>query len=112
MKNTIHPDWYQEAVVTCVCGNTFTTGSTLETIQVDICNKCHPFFTGEMRFVDRQGRVDRFMEKMKAAQARQAQLQQKAQAKTKNDNVPAGPQKSYKEILGDQQKRLKAAKAA
>lgn len=111
MKNTIHPQWFTDATVTCACGNTFNTGSTVETISVDICNKCHPFFTGEMRFVDRQGRVDRFMEKMKAAEARKAAQAEKSQAKTKADTIPAGPQKSYKDILGEQQKRLKTVKA-
>lgn len=113
MKNAIHPQWFTDATVTCACGNTFTTGSTVEAITVDICNKCHPFFTGEMRFVDRQGRVDRFMEKMKAAEARKAAQAQKAQAKTSAaDTVPAGPQKSYKDILSEQQKRLKNVKTA
>ena len=67
MKQGIHPQWY-ECQVTCSCGNTFTTGSIESTLQVDICDNCHPFFTGEVRFVDRQGRVDRFLNKMKAAE--------------------------------------------
>ncbi len=108
MKTTIHPDWHTEATVSCACGNTFTTGSTLESIQVDICDKCHPFFTGEMRFVDRQGRVDRFMQKMQAAQDKQAAKSQKG----KKAGQPSGPSKSYQEILKDQQSRLKAVKQA
>lgn len=107
MKNNIHPTWYTDSVVTCACGNTFTTGSTLETITVDICSKCHPFFTGEMRFVDRQGRVDKFMQRMQAAQSKQA-----SSATTKKAAKPAGPTKSYQEILRDQQSRLKAQKQA
>jgi len=50
--------------VTCACGNTFTVGSTKQDIRVEICAKCHPFFTGEMRFVDTMGRVERFQKKM------------------------------------------------
>ena len=67
MKTNVHPTYYPEATVKCVCGNTFTTGSTLETINVDICSKCHPFFTGEMKFVDTLGNVDKFLKKQAAA---------------------------------------------
>ncbi len=63
MKATGHPTYYQ-AVVTCACGNTFTVGSTKQRIDVEICAKCHPFFTGEMRFVDTMGRVERFQKTM------------------------------------------------
>jgi len=67
MKATGHPIFYADAVVTCACGNTFTVGSTKQKISVDICSKCHPFFTGEMRFVDTMGRVEKFSQKMTAA---------------------------------------------
>ena len=59
MKEGIHPK-YQKAIVTCVCGNTFTTGSTKKELRVEICSKCHPFFTGKQKLVDAGGRVDRF----------------------------------------------------
>ncbi len=59
MKPGIHPR-YQEATVTCACGNSWQTRSTKPTLRVDLCNKCHPFFTGEQRIVDTAGRVDRF----------------------------------------------------
>lgn len=59
MKTGIHPTYYPEAQVICVCGNTFTTGATQEVIKVEICSKCHPFFTGEQRIVDTEGRVER-----------------------------------------------------
>lgn len=62
MKAQIHPQWHPEAEVTCACGNTFTVGSTAEKIHVVVCFKCHPFYTGESRFVDVKGRVDRFRE--------------------------------------------------
>lgn len=67
MKTKIHPKYYNDAKVTCACGNTFTTGSTLPEIKVDICSACHPFFTGEMKFVDTQGRVEKFQAKMDQA---------------------------------------------
>lgn len=63
MKTGIHPD-YVEATVHCACGNTFTTRSTKAAIRVDICSRCHPFFTGEQRLVDTGGRVERFMRRM------------------------------------------------
>ena len=66
----IHPKWYPKAKVTCACGHSFTTGSTKPEIQVEICAACHPFFTGEMRYVDTQGRVEKFQAKQKAAQER------------------------------------------
>lgn len=62
MKATGHPKYY-EATVTCACGNTFTVGSSKPTIEVEICSRCHPFFTGEMRFVDTMGRVERFQKR-------------------------------------------------
>jgi len=59
MKADIHPE-YIEAKVSCSCGNTFTTGSTKPVLKVELCSKCHPFFTGERRLVDTAGRVERF----------------------------------------------------
>ena len=59
MKADIHPD-YRLAIVQCACGNTFETRSTLENLHVEICGKCHPFFTGKQRMVDTAGRVERF----------------------------------------------------
>lgn len=60
MKTAIHPTYYDEATVTCVCGKTFVTGSTIPKIATEICSNCHPFYTGEKKFVDAGGRVDRF----------------------------------------------------
>jgi large subunit ribosomal protein L31 len=60
MKEKIHPTYYHDAKVVCVCGNTFTTGSTRKLIKVEICSKCHPFFTGERKVMDTAGRVERF----------------------------------------------------
>jgi large subunit ribosomal protein L31 len=68
MKTDIHPTYYPEATVVCACGNTWTTGSTQEHIQTDVCSECHPFFTGEQRIVDTEGQVDRFYKKLQARQ--------------------------------------------
>ena len=59
MKTGIHPHYFPEAQVICSCGRTFTTGATKEVLRVELCNKCHPFYTGEQRIVDTEGRVDR-----------------------------------------------------
>ena len=59
MKTGIHPD-YTETTITCACGNVIHTRSTKQTLRVEICSKCHPFFTGEKKFVDSAGRIDRF----------------------------------------------------
>ncbi len=63
MKDGIHPK-YQKATVKCACGETFETRSTLATLNVDICSKCHPFYTGKQKLVDTGGRVDKFKRRM------------------------------------------------
>jgi len=72
MKKGIHPQ-YKRAVITCICGNTFETRSTIGDLKVEICSKCHPFFTGKQKLVDSAGRVERFQRKYakkpKAAEA-------------------------------------------
>ena len=67
MKKNIHPTWYPQAKVTCACGTSSTIGSTKPEIHVEICSACHPFFTGEMRFVDTQGRIEKFQARQKAS---------------------------------------------
>jgi len=62
MKKDIHPKYYQ-ATVTCACGESFVTGSTKQAIRVEICSRCHPFFTGQRKFVDAEGRVQKFARK-------------------------------------------------
>jgi large subunit ribosomal protein L31 len=103
MKKGLHPTWL-DCTVTCACGNTFTTRATTSTLQVDICHKCHPFFTGEQRFVDKEGRLEKFQKKT----ALSAKLQQEAAAKraakkAKKDAARAqstAERKSFKQILG------------
>jgi large subunit ribosomal protein L31 len=62
MKEGIHPN-YEETTVTCACGERFTTGSTKKNLKVEICSKCHPFYTGKQRTVFTTGRVERFKNK-------------------------------------------------
>ena len=59
MKSDIHPEYFANATVTCSCGAHFTTGATKSELRVEICSSCHPFFTGEQRIVDTEGRVER-----------------------------------------------------
>ncbi|MDL2324963.1 50S ribosomal protein L31 [Ruminococcaceae bacterium OttesenSCG-928-A16] len=66
MRKDIHPK-YEAAHVTCVCGNEFDTRSTKENIRVEVCNKCHPFYTGKQKLVDTGGRVDRFKKRFEQA---------------------------------------------
>lgn len=60
MKKDIHPKYFPNAAVTCACGNTFTIGSTKETLKVEICSNCHPLYTGAEKVLDTAGRVERF----------------------------------------------------
>ncbi len=66
MKPKIHPE-YVVCHVTCACGNSFATGGTVASMHVDICNACHPYFTGKQKFVDTAGRVEKFQNKFKGS---------------------------------------------
>lgn len=68
MKADIHPTYHRDAKVTCSCGNTWTTGSTKEELRVELCSQCHPFYTGEQRIVDTEGRVERLMRRYKLSE--------------------------------------------
>lgn len=109
MKANIHPDYF-ETTVTCVgCGNTFTTGSTVKNIRVDICSKCHPFFTGQKKLIDTEGRVEKFEKRVArkvadrkpqvaAAQRQVASVKRpEAAPQTRDANRP----KSLREMLQD-----------
>jgi len=63
MKKGIHPKFYDNVKVTCACGESFETGATVPEFKVEICSKCHPFFTGKQKFVDTAGKVDKFQKK-------------------------------------------------
>lgn len=81
MKANIHPTWYNDAKVTCACGNTFTIGATQEVIEVEVCSACHPFYTGQMKFVDTAGRVDAFKAKLQGAQKKVLSKKEKRKLK-------------------------------
>jgi len=64
VKKGIHPD-YKQTTVVCGCGNTIETGSTKESIRIEICSNCHPFYSGKQRYVDTTGRIERFNKRYK-----------------------------------------------
>ena len=59
MKSYIHPEYFNESKIVCSCGTTYTTGSTKEMMRIELCGTCHPFYTGEQKIVDTEGRVER-----------------------------------------------------
>ncbi len=81
MKAQIHPYWYPEAKVICACGNTFLVGATVPEIRVEVCSHCHPFYTGQMKYVDTAGRVESF--KSKRAKASQIKISKKEKRRLK-----------------------------
>lgn len=89
MKKDTHPKYYPNASVTCACGNAFVTGSTKESLRVEICGNCHPFYTGKEKFVDTARRVEKFQEKMAkvsaAAGTRKGKKAKKAASKNKKE---------------------------
>jgi large subunit ribosomal protein L31 len=87
MKKDIHPVYYSDAVVKCACGNSFTTGSTVKEIHIEICSSCHPFYTGKQKLIDNAGRVERFKKiqakKAEISKIRKGKKVKKAKARTK-----------------------------
>ena len=82
MKADIHPD-YVLSTVRCSCGNEFTTRSTQPEIRVELCNQCHPFYTGKQKLVDSGGRVERYRQRYAKSQAKQAEAAKRSQGKGK-----------------------------
>jgi len=76
---TIHPQYFNDANVVCSCGNRFTVGSTKTEIHVELCDNCHPFYTGQARFVDTASRIERFKMKQNQARPQKAKKQEKTQ---------------------------------
>ncbi|MCX6797640.1 MAG: 50S ribosomal protein L31 [Candidatus Falkowbacteria bacterium] len=94
MKKEIHPKYYPDCKVTCVCGHTFTTGSTEPAIKVELCSACHPFYTGKQKLVDTARRVEKFTAKVKAQASTAAARKGKKAKKIKRDT-----KKSKKEVV-------------
>jgi len=96
MKKNLHPKYFDEAVVSCACGHTFKVGSTKPQISVETCYKCHPLFTGEERYVDTQGQVEKFMAKQSFAKKYLAKRQEQ---KAKSSSKKTFQQKTLKDLL-------------
>jgi len=94
MKKDIHPKWYPDAKVICACGHTFTIGSTKQELHVEVCSACHPLFTGQMRYVDTMGRVEKFMAKRKLATAKAVTAKTRKKRKREEERP-----KTLKEML-------------
>lgn len=94
MKTAIHPTYHESVTVTCLCGNSFETGSTAETLAVEICSACHPFYTGKSKLVDTAGRVDRFQQRLQESaavqEARATQAQRGKKARGKKSSKKSG----------------------
>lgn len=71
MKKNIHPEYHDDAVISCACGAKYETGSTKQAIDIEICAQCHPFYTGKKKYIDTTGRVDRFKKLTERAKAKQ-----------------------------------------
>jgi large subunit ribosomal protein L31 len=108
MKN-IHPKWYENAKVVCACGNTFTTGATVPEIHVEVCYNCHPFYTGQMKYVDTAGRVDAFKEKQKKAKK---QVLSKTEKRKRKRERRIEKELEKPETLEDLRKTLRKRKAS
>jgi len=100
MKKDIHPKYYKNAKITCVCGNVISTGSTVEEINTELCSKCHPFYTGTQKLVDTARRVDKFKQReersgqaaksrqgKKVKRAKRAEIKQEVSKKAKKVNT-------------------------
>jgi large subunit ribosomal protein L31 len=99
MKSGIHPTYNDTITVTCACGNTFVTGSTVDSLTVEICSNCHPFWTGDHKFVDIEGRVDKFKKKVDIAEKARKERVEALKAKmAKQKEAVEGP-KSLKDML-------------
>lgn len=106
MKANTHPAWYPDAQVTCACGTNFKTGSTLPAIRVDICSQCHPLFTGQQKFVDTLGQVDRFIKKNEVAKAKQAERKRILEARKAKGEEKKKERPSLKDLLMQARKQI------
>ena len=81
MKAKVHPQYNNDVKVTCACGTTWSTGSTLKEINVEICSACHPFYTGKSRLLDTAGRVDRFRTRSERGKVLGAEAKERARVR-------------------------------
>lgn len=108
MKANIHPTWFPEAKVTCACGASFVTGSTFQNIRVDICSQCHPLFTGQQKFVDTLGQVERFQQKTKKAEEKAQFRKRIFETRMQKHQKSKSDKPSLKDLLMQARKDLKS----
>lgn len=99
MQKSIHPQYNENITVVCSCGNKFTTGSTKPSLSVEVCYKCHPFYSGEQRFLDVKGRVDEFQKRMQVAKQYQSTV--KANKNKKSNQKDEKQAKTLRELLSE-----------
>lgn len=106
MKKNLHPNWYPNAKFTCSCGNTFTTGATVETARVAICSACHPIFTGQEKLIDTEGLVQKFQKRQKVSEQLQKNKVQKTTVKETREKESTSRPKTLKDMLTYAKKQL------
>lgn len=106
MKANVHPTYFPEAKVVCACGNTFTSGSTSENIRVELCSQCHPFYTGQQKFVDTAGQVDKFERTLKKSQEKQSERSQVMANRAEKSGNKTTERLSLKDLLINARKNL------
>jgi len=99
MKTNIHPEWHPQAKVSCVCGNSFITGSTVPEIRVEICSACHPFFTGQQKLVDTLGQVDKFTKAKEMAESKKQERAKILEARAQKVQKVQTDKPSLKDLL-------------
>lgn len=108
MKANIHPNWNANVKVTCACGAFFETGSVLQSIRVDICSKCHPLFTGQQKFVDTLGQVDKFKKFTEKAQIKGEEKRKVKEARAAKIVIDKTDKPSLKDLLMQARKTLRS----
>lgn len=106
MKTNLHPQWYSEAKVTCACGNSFIAGSILPEIRVEICSACHPLFTGQQRFVDTLGQVERFQKKTEVSKVKQDERKRILETRKNKKEEIKKERPSLKDLLMQARKQI------
>lgn len=99
MQANIHPNWNPNAKITCACGTTFTSGSTLDTIRVDICSNCHPLYTGAQKLVDTLGQVDKFIKKTEQSKVKMEERKKIIEARLTKTAAQKKDKPSLKDLL-------------
>lgn len=112
MKKDIHPKWYPDGEVVCACGHVLKAGLTKPRVEVEVCATCHPFFTGEMKYVDVQGRVEKFQAKQKATAGKKfvKKSDRKRLKRLADEKADQKKPKNLKEMFANQQKKAAQSK--